>query len=300
MNEDPVPPRNQSDWHALLRRHGVRPSRRLGQNFLFSQDALMKVVEAADLRGEETVLEIGAGVGSLTLCLAPAARRVIAIEIDRNLLPVLREVLESHPNITLVHGDILEQDLNALVGEGAYCVVANIPYNITSLLIRRLLEAPRSPERIVLTVQREVAERIVAAPGRMSLLALSVRLYGAPRIMARISAGAFYPKPKVDSAIMRVDLHPEPKAATDLIPILFKIARAGFQQKRKQLRNALASGLSIPTAQVVSWLREVGIAPKARAQELSLDEWVLMAQAFIEGSWGLVEDSSSMDAGERD
>ncbi|HEY70118.1 MAG TPA: ribosomal RNA small subunit methyltransferase A [Anaerolineae bacterium] len=278
----------------------MRPSRRLGQHFLFSQGALKKVVEAAELRGEETVLEIGAGVGSLTLCLARAARRVIAVEIDRNLLPALREVVGSHPGITLVHGDILEQDLNALVGEGAYCVVANIPYNITSMLIRRLLEAPRCPERIVLTVQREVAERIVAGPGRMSLLALSVRLYGSPRIMARIPAGAFHPRPKVDSAILRVDLHPEPMAAPGLIPTFFKIARAGFQQKRKQLRNALASGLSIPTAQVVSWLGEVGIAPKARAQELSLDEWVLMAKAYAKDPEDIVGDPNSVSAGERD
>ena len=260
----------------------------------------MKVVESADLRGEETVLEIGAGIGSLTLCLAGAARRVIAVEIDRNLLPLLREVVGSHPGITLVHGDILEQDLNALVGEGAYCVVANIPYNITSLLIRRLLEAPRSPERIVLTVQREVAERIVAAPGRMSLLALSVRLYGSPRIMARIPAGAFYPSPKVDSAILRVDLHPEPKAPADLIPILFKIARAGFQQRRKQLRNALSSGLPISAEQVASWLGDVGIDPRARAQELSLDEWVLLAQSFVQGSGDFVGGSSSMNGGQRD
>jgi 16S rRNA (adenine1518-N6/adenine1519-N6)-dimethyltransferase len=300
MNDDLDQPRIQPDWHALLRRHGVRPSRRLGQHFLFSQGALIKVVEAADLRGEETVLEIGAGIGSLTLCLARAARRVIAVEIDKNLLPALREVVGSHPGITLVHGDILEQEISALVGEDAYCVVANIPYNITSMLIRRLLEAPRSPVRIVLTVQREVAERIVAEPGRMSLLALSVRLYGSPRIMARIPAGAFYPRPKVDSAILRVDLHPEPRAASGLIPILFKIARAGFQQKRKQLRNALASGLSIPTAQVVSWLGEVDIAPRARAQELSLDEWLLMAQAYAQKFRGFPGDSNSVDAGERD
>ncbi|MGD8814921.1 MAG: 16S rRNA (adenine(1518)-N(6)/adenine(1519)-N(6))-dimethyltransferase RsmA [Anaerolineales bacterium] len=284
MGTDVTQPEKVPDWRALLRRYGVRPSKRLGQHFLFSQGALMKVVEAADLQGWESVLEIGAGVGSLTLCLARVAERVVAVEIDARLIPALREVAEAHPKITIVHGDILKQDLGTLMGEGAYSVVANIPYNITSLLIRRMLEAPQCPDRIVLTIQREVAERIVASPGGMSLLALSVRLYGSPRIMARIPAGAFYPKPKVDSAVMRVDLHPDPKADPRLIPLFFRIARAGFQQKRKQLRNALASGLTMHPDQVTAWLEGLNISPKARAQELNLEAWVQMAETFGQGS----------------
>jgi 16S rRNA (adenine1518-N6/adenine1519-N6)-dimethyltransferase len=268
------------NWQALLRRHGIRPSKRLGQHFMLAPGALSKVVEAADLSGDETVLEIGAGVGALTMCLAQAAQRVIAIEIDARLMPALNEVVGDLPGVLVIQGDILEQDLEALVGEGAYCVVANIPYNITSMLIRQLLEAPKSPQRLVLTVQREVAERIVATPGQMSLLALSVQLYGAARIMARIPAGSFYPQPKVDSAVLRVDLHAEVVISVVSIPIFFRLARAGFQQKRKQLRNALSSGLGISVQHVASMLEKAEIPSRARAQELSLADWARMVEVF--------------------
>jgi len=251
---------------------------------MLAAGAISKVVEAAELGGDETVLEIGAGIGVLTHSLARAAKRVVAVEIDSRLLPALNEVVGTLPGVVVVHGDILQQDLESLVGEGPYCVVANIPYNITSILIRRLLEAARSPYRIVLTVQREVAERIVAPPGQMSLLALSVALYGTPRIMAHIQAGSFYPPPKVDSAVLRVDLHAQPLMPMATIPTFFRIARAGFQQKRKQLRNALSSGLQVPAQQVVIWLEEAGLPPQSRAQELSLDDWANLVDVYSKGA----------------
>jgi 16S rRNA (adenine1518-N6/adenine1519-N6)-dimethyltransferase len=272
------------NWQALLRRHGIRPSKRLGQHFMLAAGAISKVVEAAELGGDETVLEIGAGIGVLTHRLAQAAKRVVAVEIDSRLLPALNEVVGTLPGVVIVHGDILQQDLESLVGEGPYCVVANIPYNITSILIRRLLEAASSPYRIVLTVQREVAERIVAPPGQMSLLALSVALYGTPRIMGRIQAGSFYPPPKVDSAVLRVDLHAQALMPMATIPTFFRIARAGFQQKRKQLRNALSSGLQVPPQQVVLWLEEAGLSPQSRAQELGLDDWARLVDVYSKGA----------------
>ncbi len=268
------------NWQVLLRKHGIRPSKRLGQHFMLAPGALSKVVDAAELSGDETVLEIGAGVGALTVCLARAAQRVVAVEIDARLLPALNEVVKDSPGVLVIQGDILEHDLETLVGEGPYCVVANIPYNITSLLIRRLLEAPQSPQRLVLTVQREVAERIVATPGQMSLLALSVQLYGSARIMARIPAKCFYPRPKVDSAVLRVDLHAEALLPMASIPIFFRLARAGFQQKRKQLRNALSSGLRVSAQHVSSMLEMARIHPRARAQELSLDDWARLVEAY--------------------
>jgi 16S rRNA (adenine1518-N6/adenine1519-N6)-dimethyltransferase len=271
------------NWQALLRRYGIRPSKRLGQHFMLAPGALSKVVEAADLSGDETVLEVGAGVGALTMSLAQTAKRVIAVEIDARLMPALNEVVGDHPGVMVVQGDILEQDLETLVGDGPYCVVANIPYNITSMLIRRLLEAPKSPQRLVLTVQREVAERIVATPGQMSLLALSVQLYGAARIMARIPAGSFFPQPKVDSAVLRVDLHAEALLSVESIPIFFRLARSGFQQKRKQLRNALSSGLGVSAQQVSALLEKAEIPSRARAQELSLDDWARLVEAFAGG-----------------
>ena len=266
----------------LLRKHNIRPNRRLGQSFLVDHKALAKVVAAADLTGEETILEVGAGLGALTCQLAESARRVIAVEVDQRLIPLLREVISEYENVRLVSGDILELDLATLIEEGKYAVIANIPYNITSALIRYLLEAERSAERIVLTVQREVAERITAHPGSLSLLAVSVQIYGKPQIAARIPAEAFYPKPKVDSAVLRVDVHPKPIVAQELIPTLFRLARAGFGQKRKQLRNALAGGLHVSRSVVVEWLEKAEIPPKARAQELGLEAWARLAQVVVD------------------
>jgi 16S rRNA (adenine1518-N6/adenine1519-N6)-dimethyltransferase len=262
------------NWQALIRKHGIRPSKRLGQHFMLARGSLEKVVKAADLDAGDTVLEIGAGIGALTILLAESARRVVAVEIDIRLLPALQEAVAGHANIEIVRGDILEQDIGSLMGADKFNVVANIPYNITSMLIRRLLEAPKQPDRLILTVQREVAQRIVAQPGQMSLLALSVRLYGDASIKARIPAGSFFPPPNVESAILRIDLRDEMILPGGLVPEFFRLARAGFHQKRKQLRNSLASGLNAPPQQVVSWLENAGISPRSRAQELSIDDWI--------------------------
>jgi 16S rRNA (adenine1518-N6/adenine1519-N6)-dimethyltransferase len=201
-------------------------------------------------------------------------------------MPLLREVISQYENVQLVYGDILQLNLTTLIDEGEYAVIANIPYNITSALIRYLLEAEKSAERIVLTVQREVAERIVAKPGSLSLLAVSVQIYGRPQIAARIPADAFYPKPKVDSAVLRVDVHPKTIVAQELLPTLFRLARAGFGQKRKQLRNALAGGLHMSPSVVKEWLEKAAIPPKARAQELGLEAWAQLAQVAV-GEVGL-------------
>lgn len=266
---------------AILRRYGIRPNPRLGQNFLIDSGALGKVIAAAGFAGDEIVLEVGAGLGALTRQLAREVRQVIAVEFDRRLIPVLEQMVKNLGNVQLIAGDILSLDLEKLISEQPYRVVANIPYNITSVLIRRLMESPRPAERVVLTVQREVAERIIAKPGAMNLLAISVQLYGEPSVAARIPARAFYPKPKVDSAVLRVDVHPEPKVSRVLIPRLFWLARAGFGQKRKQLRNALAGGLNVASAQIEVWLEEAAIRPQSRAQELSLEEWACLAQVVV-------------------
>jgi len=161
-----------------------------------------------------------------------------------------------------------------------YRVVANIPYYITSALIRHLLEAPQPPELLVLTVQREVAERICAAPGELSLLALSVQVYGQPKIAARIPAGAFYPPPKVDSAVIRLDLYDQPRIPAPLLPTFFRLAKAGFSQKRKTLRNALAGGLGWKPVQAEALLHQAGIDPGRRAETLSLEEWGAMTESY--------------------
>ncbi len=268
-----IPPLNVP---ALLRQHGLRPDKRLGQNFLIDAAALRKIVDAAEIQAEDTVLEIGPGLGSLTRHLAASARQVIAVELDGRLLPVLRQTLGDFPNVRVIQGDILQFDPDELMAGSpaeSYRVVANIPYYITSAIIRHLLSAKIKPAVLVLTVQREVAERICAAPGALSLLALSVQVFGQPRIVAHIPAGAFYPPPKVASAVVRVELSPQPRIPPDQLNTFFRLAKAGFGQKRKTLHNALASGLGRSKDEIARLLDAAGINPQRRAQTLSLEEW---------------------------
>ncbi|HHY87311.1 MAG TPA: ribosomal RNA small subunit methyltransferase A [Chloroflexi bacterium] len=259
----------------------MSPKKSLGQNFLVDPAGLQRVVEAAGIPPEAEVLEIGAGLGSLTRYLALAARQVTAVELDQNLIPVLRDVLAGAPNVRIIHGDMLELDPAELVQSDGYLVVANIPYYITSALIRHLLESRRKPGRLVLTIQKEVADRVTAAPGDLSLLALSVQLYGQPRVAARIPAGAFYPAPNVDSAVLRVDLYPEPRIPESQIDTFFRLAKAGFGQKRKTMRNALAAGLHLDGEQAAQLLESAGIDPQRRAETLSLDEWQRLTEARL-------------------
>jgi 16S rRNA (adenine1518-N6/adenine1519-N6)-dimethyltransferase len=266
---------------ALLRAHGIHPKKSLGQNFLVDSAALERIVAAAEIQPEEAVLEIGPGLGSLTRYLAAAARRVVAVELDVNLIPLLQSVLAGSTNVKIVHGDILEQNPVELMGEGGYAVVANIPYYITSIVIRHLLEAPLRPTRLVLTVQREVAERITAKPGDMNLLALSVQVYGLPRVVAHVPAGSFYPPPKIDSSVVRVDLYPQPVIPAEQLETFFRLAKAGFGQKRKTLRNSLSGGLSWSGEQMAHLLTTAGIDPMRRAETLSLEEWKNLTQHLL-------------------
>lgn len=269
---------------ALLRAHGLTPKKSLGQNFLVEPAALERIVEAAEIPPDAAVLEVGPGLGSLTRHLALASRRVVAVELDSTLIPVLEEVLRDTPWVEIVHGDILKIHPAALMGQAGYLVVANIPYYITSNLIRHLLEAEIKPARLVLTVQREVAERITAGPGDMSLLALGVQVYGIPKIAARIPAGSFYPPPNVDSAVVRVDLYAESLIPAEQIDAFFRLAKAGFGQKRKTLRNAVSAGLSWPAAKTVDLLTAAGIDPQRRAETLSMNEWKSLTRALSEAS----------------
>jgi 16S rRNA (adenine1518-N6/adenine1519-N6)-dimethyltransferase len=238
------------------------------------------VVETAEIHPEDRVLEIGAGLGSLTQYLARAARQVVAVEIDRQMIPALTQTVQGYPNVVIRVGDMLEMDPAELMGESGYIVAANIPYYITSALIRHLLESRSKPARLALTVQREVAQRITALPGDMSLLALSVQVYGSAWIAARIPAGAFYPTPKVDSAVVRVDLYPDPLIPPDRLDAFFRLIKAGFSQKRKTLRNTLSAGLRLPPDRVAQLLTSVQIDPQRRAETLSLPEWSALVESF--------------------
>lgn len=246
---------------------------------------LQRVVKAAELGADDWVLEIGAGIGNLTTLLARHARKVIAVELDDKLIPLLQSVTQGFSNVEIVHGDILQMDLSQWFASSNernnYAVVANIPYSITGRVLRYLVETPYPPQRMVITVQYEVAERICAAPGRMSLLALNLQVYGMPRIVARIPAGSFYPIPKVDSAIVRIDMHAYPPFNEDERTALFQLARAAFSQKRKNLVNALSAGLRWNKAETQALLKEAGVEENRRAESLSLSEWSQLTQAYL-------------------
>ena len=270
-----IPPLN---IFAVLKRHGLRADKSLGQNFLQDPFALEAIASAAEIKATDTVLEIGPGLGSLTRYLAAAAKQVVAVELDIDLLAPLRAVLAPYPNVRVVHGDILKLSPQKLITEKDYLVAANIPYYITSAVIRHLLESDQKPRRIVLTVQKEVAERICAKPGDMSLLALSVQIYGLPHIAARIPANAFFPEPKVDSAVLCVDIYPSPLIKAEFLESFFKLSKAGFSQKRKTLRNSLSSGLHITTTASEGLLKKANIDPMRRAETLSIEEWQTLCE----------------------
>ncbi len=271
MPSSTIPPLNTAD---LLQKYGLRPKKKLGQNFLQDPNILEKIVRIAEVSKEDTVLEIGAGLGSLTRHLAASAKEVIAVEIDPWMIPALEASLADYPNAKIVEADMLKIAPSEIITAPEYLVVANIPYYITSAILRHLLENEPRPSRMVLTIQKEVAKRICTPEGKkMSLLALSIQVYGNPEIAGKIPAGAFYPPPKVDSAIIRINLYKEPRIPSSSLDNFFQLAKAGFSQKRKTLRNALAGGLRISTAETETLLRSAEIDPRRRAETLNLDEW---------------------------
>ena len=277
----------ESDPRRVLERHGLHPRRSLGQSFMVHPKAPARMVREAEVGPEHVVLEVGAGVGTLTTHLAVQAGRVLAVETDPHLIPVLREELADYPNVEIVHGDILElnpADLLSVSQEKhtrslwgprleRYLVVANLPYYITSAVIQHLVEAAVRPARMVFTVQYEVAKRMIAASGKMSVLSVAMHFYGAPRILFKLTRGAFYPMPKVDSAVVRLDVYEEPPIDVADVARFFEIVRAGFAQRRKQLRNTLASTLHLDPQRVERAFADVQLSHTRRAESLSMAEW---------------------------
>jgi 16S rRNA (adenine1518-N6/adenine1519-N6)-dimethyltransferase len=267
------------DAGALLRRHRLRPTRRLGQNFLQDADALRGITDAARITRDDTVLEIGCGLGSLTRHLALFAKRVVAVERDRRLFGIAREVLKSCLNVELICADILAVSAEDLRLPAEYIVAANIPYNITSPILRNLLESRPRPRRLVLTLQKEVAERVCAAPPRMSVLSLSVQVYGETELVGWIPASAFFPVPEVDSSVVRIEIRGEPLLPLSLLPVFFPLVKAAFGQKRKILRNSLSSNLGISPLQAEELLVDADIDPRRRPETLGFAEWERLSKA---------------------
>ncbi len=265
----------------ILRAYGLRPRKALGQNFLIDRDALHAVADAAELCPGDAVLEVGPGVGTLTGTLIARGGAVTAVELDESLSRVLaaRTVLAG---VRVVTGNILHLDLReVLPSDRPYKVVANIPYYITAPIVRLFLEAARPPELMVLMVQREVAERLTARPGRLSVLGVTAQFYAEVETVQLVPAAAFMPPPEVDSAIVRLRPRRVPVVPVDDAERFFALVKIGFGEKRKQLHNALARGIPhVPAAEIDAALAGTEIDRARRAETLSLDEWGALYQAL--------------------
>lgn len=264
----------------LLKKYQITPHKSLGQNFLADHNALLKIVQDSGVRPEDRVLEIGAGLGSLTRLLAVQSGTVVAVELDADLFPALRSVVQSFDNVRLIQGDILRIPPGQIFSEDGYKVVANIPYYITSAVIRHLLEAAVRPDRLVLTMQREVAERILNADQKMSLLSLSVQIYGQAHLASQIPAECFYPRPKVDSSVLVIDVDAIPKLGKPETNRLFQLAHLAFNQKRKMLRSSLRPALGQDLDTVSDVLAQAGIDPRQRPETLALEDWIRLVQVM--------------------
>jgi 16S rRNA (adenine1518-N6/adenine1519-N6)-dimethyltransferase len=274
-----------------LRQFDLRARKGLGQHFLIDGEVLKRITSAAELTPADVVIEVGPGLGVLTRELARQAGWVIAIELDNKLAAALKQTLASFNNITIINDDVLRIEPQALLSElkdrfpqaiYSYKVVANLPYYITSPVLRHFLEASAKPQVMIVMVQKEVANAIVAKPGEMSLLSVSVQFYGEPRIIGYVPAQCFYPAPKVDSAILRIDPYPQPTVAVTDEGGFFDLVRAGFTAPRKQIVNSLAQGLGVSKGEVLSLLETASIVSQRRAETLTLDEWAWLWQVFKE------------------
>jgi len=276
----------------LLRKYNIRPFKGFGQNFLISENILKKIVEAANVVPKDIVLEIGPGIGTLTIELAKKAKKVIAVEKDKEMVQILKETLVDFKNVEVIEGDALKLNpKNYKLRTKNYKLIANLPYNITSPVIRKFLESKNPPKEMILMVQKEVAQRICAKPpnmtrstgsgssraGRgMNLLAVSVQFYSEPKILFYVSKNNFWPRPKVDGAIIRLKIENRKwKVDKDLF---FKIARAGFSQPRKQILNNLSKVLKLDKEKTKYWLKGNNIAYSQRAETLAIKDWLKLTK----------------------
>jgi 16S rRNA (adenine1518-N6/adenine1519-N6)-dimethyltransferase len=265
-------------------RAAPRPKKRFGQHFLSDLNILNRIADAAEIRAGDTVLEVGPGRGALTGVLAGRAARVVAVEVDRDLIGPLRETFADKPTVTIIEGDILSRTpgdvLRAAGARAPYIVVANLPYNIAAPVLRCFLEADAAPERLVVMVQAEVADAIVAHPPRMSLIGVATQLYGDAQLVMRVPPGAFSPPPNVQSAVMRIDVLTSPRVDVP-IDAFFRIVRAGFGNPRKQLRNSLSFGLHVKQDAVDEVMARAAVDVTLRPQALSIDDWAAITRAWI-------------------
>ena len=280
---------NYTNTSEILRKYQFRMQKKYGQNFLIDANILHKIVEAAQITEEDCVLEIGPGIGTMTQYLAEAAGRVIAVEIDKGLIPILEETLSPYDNITLMCADVIKVDLSALAeenGGGPLKVVANLPYYITTPIIMALFESRIPLESITVMVQSEVADRMQTGPGSKDYgaLSLSVQYYAKPEVVARVPASCFTPRPNVDSTVVRLVRHKEPPVAVEDEAFLFSVIRASFNQRRKTLANGLANAgnLNLTRAQVERVLEEMGLPGTVRGETLTLERFTDLSNRLLQ------------------
>ncbi len=265
----------------LLKKYKVFPKKRLGQNFLIDKKVLGKIIKAAHLHLKDIILEIGPGTGFLTRALSKRVKKVITVEKDPQMVEILKETIKDFKNIKIIQGDILKINPRRYnLKPRTYKVVANLPYYIVSPVMRKFLESKNRPELMVLMVQKEVAQRIVARPPKMSLLAVSVQFYAKPEIISLVSKKSFWPSPKVDSAILKIIPRKSAYSISVNQLLFFKIVKAGFSQPRKQLINNLSKGLKIDRQKIKNWLLKNKIQPTQRAETLNLQDWLKLAKTF--------------------
>ena len=274
-----IDPADRRQLEGLLHRHRITLQHRLGQNFLVDARLRDAIADGAEIGRDDDVLEVGAGVGTLTIALASRSRRVVAVEFDRALIAALHEIVTGADNVEVVQSDILRYDVAAAFPRGGEVVAGNIPYNLTGALIRRLLDEPPRPRRLSLVVQKEVAERWTAST-TASLGTVAVQVFATPRIVMTIPASAFTPPPKIDSALVVMDVREHPAVEVPDFRRFFRFVEAVFQFRRKQVGGTLARIAGIGGTEAADRLRSVGIDPARRPQTLTLPEWEAIYGAF--------------------
>lgn len=261
----------------ILRKHGFTFSKALGQNFLINPSVCPRMAMECGVDENSGVIEVGPGIGVLTNELAKRAKKVIAVELDKRLLPVLEETLGEYDNVKVINEDVMKLDLNKLIGEEFegmnVCVCANLPYYITSPIVMRLLEEKLNVSSITVMVQKEAAQRICANVGtrQCGAVTAAVWYYSEPELLFNVSSGSFMPAPKVDSAVIRLNIREEPPVSVKSEEVFFKTIKAAFSQRRKNIANSLSAGLSVGKQEIISVLEDCGIPASKRAEELTLE-----------------------------
>lgn len=298
---------NPDTIQSLIKKHNFAPNKFLGQNFLIDEKVLEKIIATANIKEGDNVIEIGPGLGVLTEALLAKGANVMAIEKDKDLIPVLEKNLSPHllsvapkaqefktlnrcgdvqefKNLKIINDDFLALDFEKLISDfdgKPYKVVSNIPYYITSPVLRKILTAEVKPQEIIFLVQREVAERISAEPGQMSVISVFVQFYGTPSVVEVVKPESFWPAPKVESAILKIVLDRQPALAGDELKSFWRLVKIGFSSRRKTLANNLAAGLRLKPTEVRESLAILGFSDKTRAQELGVEDWLKMREKFV-------------------